>query len=106
MWNCLRNSQTNQQMDYGNLQNKEILHSYSYHSAYNGQAGGMSIFVFSILSLHQPVRFKMQSKKHFLKSLHKIFMQVNHYDFVALHSTGKYSEGLRVLFRVEYCTHI
>ena len=31
---------------------------------------------------------------------------INYNDFVALHSIGKYSEGLRVLIRVEYCTHI
>ena len=33
-------------------------------------------------------------------------LKVNQSDFVALHSIGKYSEGLRVLIRVEYCTHI
>ena len=33
-------------------------------------------------------------------------LKVNHNDFVALHSIGKFSEGLRVLFRVEYYTHI
>ena len=32
--------------------------------------------------------------------------KVNRNDFVALHSIGKFSEGLRVLVRVEYCTHI
>ena len=33
-------------------------------------------------------------------------LKVNHNDVVALHSIGKFSEGLRVLLRVEYCTHI
>ena len=33
-------------------------------------------------------------------------LNVNNNDFVALHSIGKYSEGLRVLIRVESSTRI
>ena len=38
---------------------------------------------------------------YFLVNRFELILKVNHNDFVALYSIGKYSEGLSVLIRVE-----